>query len=52
MFETWLLVLSKEYILREFNNGVTKRLNSSRDEVMERWTELLNSYTIVTNLMH
>jgi len=46
-FETWFLVLRKEYRVGAFNNSVTRKLNSNRDEVMERWMELRNSYFYV-----
>ena len=43
VFQTWFLILRKEYILREFNNSAMRKLDSDRDEVMECWMELLTS---------
>jgi len=43
MSETWFLILRKEYILRAFNNIVRRMFNCNMEEVMESWTELLNS---------
>jgi hypothetical protein len=42
VIETWFVLLRKECILREFSNSVMRKLDCNRDEVMERWMELLN----------
>ena len=43
VFESWFLILWKEYRLSAFNNSVIRKLNFNEDEVMEQWLELLNS---------
>jgi len=44
VFETRLLIFRKEYILREFNNSVMRRLTCSREEEMESWNCLIHSF--------
>jgi len=44
VFETWLLILRKEYWLRAFKNIVVRKLNSNSEEIMEQWVELRTSY--------
>ena len=43
VFESWFLMLWKEYRLSAINNSVIRKLKLNRDEVMERWMELHDS---------
>ena len=43
VFETWFLILWKEYRLRAYNSSVIRTLNYNKDNVTEWWLELLNS---------
>ena len=43
VFESWFLILWKEYRLSAFNNSVIRKLNLNGDEVMGQLLELLKS---------
>ncbi len=43
VFESWFLILWKEYRLSAFKSSVIRKLNLNGDEVMEQLLELLNS---------